>query len=530
MGTDVADTPADGARQVPRASSQVVEMPDADDSTNVTPPPPEAFRPTRPSLKRRITRPSFMIELKTGSPVGEYEIEDQIGEGAMGTVYSAVHPLIGKQVAVKVLKPELCANQGSIDRFVQEAQAVNKIGHPNIVDVFSLGELPDGRAYFVMEWLRGEDLKTRLARGPMSVHDACDILDGIARALDAAHAKEIVHRDLKPDNVFLHQVESGPLMVKLLDFGIAKLVRHTPGAEKTQTGNMLGTPRYISPEQARGIQVDHRSDIYSLGVMAYEMLAGRPPFQGETAMDLVVKHLSDPPPPLGQFTKVPKSLEQCVMAMLDKDPAGRPSLQEVRAILIDPTRRMTPLPSRQMTSIGAVPHVRPTRRWPILVIGIVGALAIGIGTWKLVRGMQSPGDGEARVEAKASPRDEAAVAPAEPATAVETPTVETRGALDVKVTGAKDAAIFVDGEEWGRGASIRVELEPGTHELVVKPPGRDAVTQTVEIKAGSVSTVAIVVPPAPARTPARPPRRGGKPSGKQTPSGDDDLLAPKRRK
>jgi hypothetical protein len=443
-------------------------------------------------------------------------------------VYSAIHPLIGKQVAVKVLKPELCANQASIDRFVQEAQAVNKIGHPNIVDVFSLGELSDGRAYFVMEWLRGEDLKTRLARGPMAVQDACDILDGIARALDAAHAKGIVHRDLKPDNVFLHQVESGLMMVKLLDFGIAKLVRHTPGTEKTQTGNMLGTPRYISPEQARGVQVDHRSDIYSLGVMAYEMLAGRPPFQGETAMDLVVKHLSEPPPPLGQFTKVPKSLEQCVMAMLDKDPAGRPSLQEMRAILIDPTRRMTPL-----TSIGLVPIVRPARRWPVLVIGLLGALAIGVGTWRLVRGMQPPAANTASVEAKVAPVHEAVVADPEPAAPGETtPAVETRGALDVRVTGAKDAVILVDGEEWGRGASIRVELDPGSHELVVKPPGRDPVTQQVEIKAGSVSTIAIVVPPEPARKPARtrtrPPRRDSKTSAK--PAGDDELLAPERRK
>src|SRR5882724_3491112 len=260
VSLNVADTPSDGVRRA--ASQPVVEGADDDEATDMTrtPVPGEA----RISLKRRITRPSFMLELTEGAPVGEYEIQNQIGEGAMGTVFSAIHPLIGKKVAIKVLKPELCANQGSIDRFVHEAQAVNKIGHPNIVDVFSLGELPDGRAYMVMEWLRGEDLKTRLARGPVSVPDACDILDGIARALDAAHGKQIIHRDLKPDNVFLHKVDDGPLMVKLLDFGIAKLVRVTPGTEKTQTGNMLGTPKYISPEQARGISVDYRSDIYSL--------------------------------------------------------------------------------------------------------------------------------------------------------------------------------------------------------------------------------------------------------------------------
>src|SRR5215831_18733928 len=119
----------------------------------MTPRPP----PPQTSLKVRVTTPSFLLELKEGSPVGEYEIEKQIGEGAMGTVYSAVHPLIGKRVAIKVLKPELCANQMSIDRFVAEAQTVNRIGHPNIVDVFLMGELPDGRAYMVMEWLGGED-------------------------------------------------------------------------------------------------------------------------------------------------------------------------------------------------------------------------------------------------------------------------------------------------------------------------------------------------------------------------------------
>src|SRR5258706_4078772 len=136
-------------------------------STQLTPAPVTRGMPA----VRRITRPSFLLDLQQGSPVGEYEIVSQIGEGAMGTVYTAVQPLIGKQVAIKVLKPELCSSAAQVDRFVQEAQAVNRIGHPNIVDVFSLGELPDGRAYFVMELLRGEDLKARLARGPMAVDD-----------------------------------------------------------------------------------------------------------------------------------------------------------------------------------------------------------------------------------------------------------------------------------------------------------------------------------------------------------------------
>jgi len=489
-----------------------------------------------------------MTELKQGSPVGEYEIEMQIGEGAMGTVFSAIHPLIGKKVAVKVLKPELCANQASIDRFVHEAQAVNKIGHPNIVDVFSLGELEDGRAYMVMEWLRGEDLKMRLARGPMSVHDSCDILDGIARALDAAHAKEIVHRDLKPDNVFLHQVEDGPLMVKLLDFGIAKLVRVTPGTEKTQTGNMLGTPRYISPEQARGIHIDHRSDIYSLGVMAYEMLAGRAPFQGETAMDLVVKHLGEAPPPLSQFAKVPKSLEQCVMAMLAKDPISRPSLEEVRGILVDPSRRLTPLPTRASMA-AAVPSLKPAPKWPIL-LAVIGAIAIGGVAWKLVS------DKKAETTAAAK-QPETEVAEAQTATPTPTPAARdpqpapdtkdtkpteptpgeakpteppppTEGALEIDVQGSKDSLILVDGEERGRAASLKLDLPPGKHTVVVKPPGRAAITKKVDISAGGTASISVVVPGS-----GRPTGRHTKKDTKSTikkPSGDDELLTPKRPK
>ena len=501
-----------------RAASQVEETLEDDEPTDATQqtPVPGAMRM---SLKRRITRPSFMIELTEGAPVGEYEIQTQIGEGAMGTVYSAVHPLIGKKVAIKVLKPELCANQATIDRFVTEAQAVNKIGHPNIVDVFSLGELPDGRAYMVMEWLRGEDLKTRLARGPVSVADTCDVLDGIARALDAAHAKQIVHRDLKPDNVFLHKLDDGPLMVKLLDFGIAKLVRVTPGTEKTQTGNMLGTPKYISPEQARGVSVDHRSDIYSLGVMAYEMLAGRPPFQGETAMDIVVQHLGDPPPPLGQFAKLPKTLEQCVMRMLEKEPANRPSLEEVRGVLNDPQKRLTPLPQR----MSVLTNVRPSRTKPIVItIAVVVAAGLGVVTWKLVDSKNEP-------TAEVAPQP--AVAPAPPPVAAPVPApppapappAVVRAKLEINVNGTKDATIYVDGDEKGHGSQIKVEVDPGKHQIVVKTPGRPEKSQDVELTEGQERSVGITVPPAPHGGTSHPSPQHKEPKQPNA----DDLMTPK---
>jgi serine/threonine-protein kinase len=483
----------------------------------------EAREPVQRNTRIRSRTPlRFMAELGEGSPVGEYEIQAQIGEGAMGTVYSAIHPLIGKTVAIKVLKAELCANQNSVDRFVQEAMAVNQIGHPNIVDVFSLGELPDGRAYFVMEWLRGEDLKVRLARGPISLPDACDILDGIARALEAAHAKDVVHRDLKPDNVFLHQLESGPAvagtlapapMVKLLDFGIAKLMRAKAKIEKTQTGNMLGTPRYISPEQARGIDVTHRSDIYSLGVMAYEMLAGRPPFHGETAMDLVVKHLNEPPPALSQFARIPRSLEQCVMGMLAKDPADRPSLETIRHILVDPTQRITQVR-------------RAPRRagWIGAAVAAVIVLGLAVVTWQVMR-TGSPPDVTAAAIAPPSPP---ALAPpaAEPPPVTEPPPPGTSGTLDISVTGARDATILVDGVEWGRGASIRVQLDPGPHDLEARVRGRDPILQHVEVAAGQRSAATLVVPPRTAPPhPTHPPRK--QPSTQSKQRDEDSLLKPK---
>jgi serine/threonine protein kinase len=473
-----------------------------------------------------MTRPTFLLDLRAGSPVGEYEIQEQIGEGAMGTVYSAVHPLIGKRVAIKVLKPELCANQTSIDRFVQEAQAVNKIGHPNIVDVFLMGELPDGRAYMIMEWLGGEDLKTRLARGPLTVADTCDVLDGIARALDAAHAKHIVHRDLKPDNVFLHKVDDGPLMVKLLDFGIAKLLKSRPGTDKTQTGNMLGTPRYISPEQARGIDVDHRADIYSLGVMAYEMLTGRPPFQGETAMDLVIKHLGEPPPPLSQFAKVPKGLEQCVMRMLAKDAAQRPSLEEVRGILVDPSRRLTPLPTRGMTAF-TMPFAPAPRRWPIYAVATVAAIGLGVLTWKLVSMQTQDSTPSAAGPPVVAPTPPPAQ-PAPPPPKVVAP--PARGTLEVNVTGAVNASILVDEQQWGTGEAIKVELDPGDHTVEVKAPGRAVISQHVDITAGQSVTLTMAVPPPAIVRPT--PRPGVRPAVKKPPPhlGEDDLLRPKGHK
>src|SRR5262249_52669990 len=207
--------------------------------------------------------------------VGEYRTESKLGEGGFGGVYNAVHPLIGKSAAIKVLNRQYSSNPQMVSRFIAEAKAVNQIRHRNIIDIFSFGQLDDGRQYYVMEYLDGEPLDALLDRhGKLALVEALPILRGIARALDAAHAKGVAHRDLKAENVFLAtDSDGGGVWPKLLDFGIAKLMAPEDGVKhKTRTGTPVGTPYYMSPEQCRGRDVDHRTDIYAFGVLAYLML------------------------------------------------------------------------------------------------------------------------------------------------------------------------------------------------------------------------------------------------------------------
>jgi serine/threonine protein kinase len=277
-------------------------------------------------------------DLQPGTVVGEYRVEGKLGEGGMGAVYSATHPLIGKKAAIKVISAALCTDAAQVERFVQEARSVNQIGHPNIVDVFAFGTLPDGRSYFVMEWLQGQSLADRVAKGGLSLAEAVEIMEQASDALEAAHEKGIVHRDLKPDNVYLVNVRGNRQLVKLLDFGIAKLASGGDvRVQKTATGMMMGTPGYISPEQARGkSDVDYRTDVYAFGCMVYEMVLGRLPFVAESAMDVVIKHLTEaPPPPREIWPDIPPPLENMLVRMLDKDPAQRPSLIEFRQTLAE---------------------------------------------------------------------------------------------------------------------------------------------------------------------------------------------------
>jgi eukaryotic-like serine/threonine-protein kinase len=261
-----------------------------------------------------------------GSMVGQYRITGTIGKGGMGAVYSAEHTLIGRVAAVKLLLPELSQNQEIVTRFFNEARAATAIRHPGIVEIYDFGYHSDGAAYIVMEYLQGEPLAARLARGRMAAQPALAIVRQISGALAAAHKKGIVHRDLKPDNVFLvpdAEVPGGE-RIKLLDFGIAKLANDGPNSSKTRTGSVMGTPTYMSPEQCRGVNVDHRADIYSLGCMLFELCTGRPPFVGEGVGDVLAAHIHVPPPSVQSLAPdVPHELEVLVQRMLVKDPAQR---------------------------------------------------------------------------------------------------------------------------------------------------------------------------------------------------------------
>ena len=255
----------------------------------------------------------------------------------MGAVYLAEHPAIGRRVAVKVLHKNYIRDENLLTRFLNEARAANAIRHPNIIEILDSGRREDGTPYLVMELLEGESLGARIRRvGALPLADAVAFTLQTASALGAAHKKGIVHRDLKPDNLFIVMVntdESGRITdqpigerMKVLDFGIAKLQMPQPGESvKTRTGTLMGTPIYMSPEQCRGTKtVDHRSDVYSLGVIFYEMLVGQPPFVSEGFGELVNMHLNVPPPsPRASRPEVSPQLDAVVLKMLAKNPEDR---------------------------------------------------------------------------------------------------------------------------------------------------------------------------------------------------------------
>ncbi|HWO25891.1 MAG TPA: serine/threonine-protein kinase [Kofleriaceae bacterium] len=376
-----------------------------------------------------------------GTKVGNYRITAVIGEGGMGTVYRAVHEVLGRPVAVKLLLPEISSSRDMVTRFFNEARAVAAIKHPGIVEAYDFGFLPDDRAYIIMELLEGESLASRLGRATrMPRLQVLHIARSVARALHAAHEAGIVHRDIKPDNIFLvpdPEVVTGE-RVKLLDFGIAKL--GTDGTERglTRTGAVMGTPTYMSPEQCRGAGVvDRRADIYALGCILYQMLCGRPPFVAEGAGEIIARHLYfQPEPPRSLDSGIAPPLEALVMTLLQKDPAHRPptALAVVEAIdhvdatvgrdsmrlaAIQPSLAGPPVHTTLGSSTASVsPSTGPPGRRRIkLVAGtVVAAAVVGAIAIVLAGGDRNVGGGPAAaraVDAAAESPPEARIAAAD---------------------------------------------------------------------------------------------------------------------
>ncbi len=273
-----------------------------------------------------------------GMTLGDYRVGGLLGAGGMGEVYAGEQPMIGKKVAIKVLKRDVAHDPANVKRMLAEARAVNSIRHRSIVDIFNFGTLPDGRPYLVMEYLEGTALDLYLRDvGQVASAEAAGFLAEICSALAAAHGRGIIHRDLKPANVFL--VSDGSIRnryLKLLDFGLAKRTAAGDASTQTGTGLVVGTCDYIAPEQATGGVITARTDLYSLGVMAYEILTGHLPFTGESSVEIMMAHVRDAPPHVrARVDYCPESLDALIFDLMAKEPNERPaSAEQVRSSLV----------------------------------------------------------------------------------------------------------------------------------------------------------------------------------------------------
>ena len=473
-----------------------------------------------PTVEGRPNGGAAPGDLPEGMEVGEYRVLRKVGEGGMGAVYAAVQPVIGKRVAIKVIAPQIASNPEVVRRFIDEARAVNKIGHPNIVDIFSFGWLPDRRHYFAMEFLDGKSLADRLRQGPLPPAECRRVFRQICEALEAAHRQGIVHRDLKPDNIWIAAPQHGESFAKLLDFGIAKLMGEGDATQRTQTGVMMGTPAYMSPEQCRGQGIDARTDIYALGVILYEMFAGRLPFSGGFA-ELITHHLMTAPQPPSTHAPVPPALDRLIVACLEKDPARRPQTAEAlgraleaalpaadagpayappagvpapasapAAVARDAATSDTLAPAPGRTAPGLTQIPARDRR-PLYILATLGGVAL-----------------VAVVAVSAGRRREPAppgTTPTPPPPTFPTPPAPVPGRLHLTIKDADAATVLVDGKLIATGVrEARVPaISPGEpHHLRIESAGRPPFERTFTVAAGAEVELEAPLGPPPTAEPA----------------------------
>jgi eukaryotic-like serine/threonine-protein kinase len=436
-----------------------------------------------------------------------YQILREIGRGGMGIVYEAEHTGLGKRVAIKVMLDKYANDDEAIARFKREALAASRIGNPHIIDVAHIGATPDGRPFVAMELLDGEPLSNILkVTGPMAPWRAIHIMRQVLRAVGAAHAKGIIHRDLKPDNIFIVNRDDEHDFVKLLDFGISKIVdtaEQMAATKLTTTGMVMGTPLYMAPEQANGAPAERGVDIYACGVILFEMLSGRPPFDETNYNLLIAKLLTATPPLLSDLRKgLPSSLVAAVHRALEKDPEHRFPTAEVFAQAL-PSDRAVSEPNLEVMdtlppgSPGASHHatppvtVRPARsslpRWLLgSVLALAGIAAIGAAV------ILGKGDKPAGIVASEGPAP--VPAPAPPAPAPPAPVPET-GKLEIE-TIPSGANVRVDNRDVG-STPIEVTLPHGRHKLHVELAHFTAIDADQDVHTSERTTTVITLVPAP---------------------------------
>lgn len=304
---------------------------------------------------------------------GRYQVESVLGEGGMGVVYRAVHAALGKTVALKVLRNDMAHDEVVAQRFVQEAKALSRIQHPHVVEVYDFGRTAEGVTYFVMEYLEGRSLRDAIRDDSLSPRDIRRIAKAIAEGLSAAHSAGVIHRDLKPENIHLVRRDGDSSFVKILDFGVAKVA----GVSKlTRNGAIFGTPHYMSPEQAQGLAVDVRSDIYSYGIILYEMITGRLPFDSDSFVRLLSQQMFDAPPAMELSPEMRDlgSLEPIVMKCLEKKSEDR--YRGFDAVIEALERAEAKTSSRTVVMIA-------------LAAGVLAAAGLGAAAWALIGSSQS---------------------------------------------------------------------------------------------------------------------------------------------